>query len=194
MQRVLPDRPWPVHAATAIRRLERRAAAALPPHTPMQRAGLAAARLTLALAPHARKIWVACGPGNNGGDGFEAALHLKQWGKEPVVTWLGDEAKAPEDARTSLQRARAAGVRFAAEPPANWDFALDALLGIGATRAPAGALLAHIARLNADSARVLAIDLPSGLDADTGRAGACVQAAHTLSLLALKPGLFTGAG
>ena len=194
MQRVLPDRPWPLHTVAAIRRLEQRAAAALPPHTLMQRAGLAAARLTLALAPHARTLWIACGPGNNGGDGFEAALHLKQWGKEPVVTWLGDEAKAPPDALASLQRARAAGVRFADEPPADWDFALDALLGIGAARAPAGTLLSHIEWLNADSAQVLAIDLPSGLDADTGRAGACVQAAHTLSLLALKPGLFTGSG
>jgi hydroxyethylthiazole kinase-like uncharacterized protein yjeF len=178
----------------AIRRLEQRAAAALPPHSLMQRAGLASARLALALAPHARTIWIACGPGNNGGDGFEAALHLKQWGKEPVVTWLGDEAKVPADAGASLQRARAAGVRFAVEAPANRDFALDALLGIGATRAPSGALLAQIAMLNTDSARVLAIDLPSGLDADTGRAEACVLAAHTLSLLALKPGLFTAQG
>jgi hydroxyethylthiazole kinase-like uncharacterized protein yjeF len=194
MQRVLPDRPWPLHSVAAIRRLEQRAAAALPPHTLMQRAGLAAARLALALAPHARTIWIACGPGNNGGDGFEAALHLKQWDKDPIVTWLGDEAKAPEDARASLQRARAAGVRFATEAPAQWDFALDALLGIGAMRAPAGALLDHMERLNAGSGRVLAIDLPSGLNADTGHAETCVRAAHTLSLLALKPGLFTGMG
>jgi NAD(P)H-hydrate repair Nnr-like enzyme with NAD(P)H-hydrate epimerase domain len=76
MQRVLPDRPWPLHDVATIRRIERRAAAVLPPHTLMQRAGLAVARLALALAPHARSIWVACGPGNNGGDGFEAALHL----------------------------------------------------------------------------------------------------------------------
>src|SRR6478736_2023983 len=89
-----------------VRRLEQRAAAALPPHALMQRAGLAVARLALALAPHARTIWVACGPGNNGGDGFEAALHLKQWGKDPVVTWLGEEARTPDDARASLQRAR----------------------------------------------------------------------------------------
>ncbi|MDB5858658.1 MAG: hypothetical protein JWQ76_2347 [Ramlibacter sp.] len=193
MQRVLPDRPWPLHSIAAIRRLEQRAAA-LPPHTLMQRAGLATARLTLALAPHARTLWIACGPGNNGGDGFEAALHLKQWGKEPVVTWLGEEAKAPEDARASLQRARAAGVRFSPEPPPDWDFALDALLGIGSTRAPAGTLLDHMQRLNAGRARVLAVDVPSGLAADTGHAETCVQAAHTLSLLALKPGLFTGVG
>ena len=194
MQRIVPGPAWPWHDVVAIRRIEQRAAAALPPHTLMQRAGLAVARLTLALAPHARTIWIACGPGNNGGDGFEAALHLQQWGKEPVVTWLGEEAKAPADASASLQRARAAGVRFASQPPASWDFAIDALLGLGASRAPAGALLSQIQALNAGAAQVLAVDLPSGLDADTGRAETCVQAAHTLSLLALKPGLFTGQG
>ena len=148
MRRVSPDRSWPLHDVAGIRRLEQRAAAALPPHTLMQRAGLAVARLASALAPHARTIWIACGPGNNGGDGFEAAMHLRQWGAAPVVTWLGDEAKAPADALASLQRARAAGVRFANAPPAQWDFALDALLGIGAARAPEGALLDHIRLLN----------------------------------------------
>jgi hydroxyethylthiazole kinase-like uncharacterized protein yjeF len=194
MQRVTPDRSWPLHEVAAIRRLEQRAAAALPAHALMQRAGLAVARLALALAPHARTVWVACGPGNNGGDGFEAALHLKQWGKDPVVTWLGEEARAPEDARASLQRARAAGVAFAAEPPASHELAIDALLGIGGSRPAEGALRQHIERLNAGAAPVLAIDLPSGLNADTGQAPLAVRAAHTLSLLALKPGLFTAQG
>jgi len=193
MQRVLPDRPWPLHEVAAIRRLEQRAAAALPPHALMQRAGLAVARLALALAPHARTLWIACGPGNNGGDGFEAAMHLKQWGKEPVVTWLGEETRAPEDARASLHRARAAGVVFAAQPPEAYDFALDALLGIGATRKPEGPLLHQIDRLNA-GAPVLAVDIPTALNADTGQATHAVRARHTLSLLALKPGLFTAAG
>jgi hydroxyethylthiazole kinase-like uncharacterized protein yjeF len=175
----------------ATRRLEPAAAAALPSHTLMQRAGLAVARLALAVAPHARAVWVACGPGNNGGDGFEAALHLKRWGKEPVVTWRGDAARAPEDARASLQRARDAGVAFADAPPATWDLVLDGLLGIGSTRPPEGALRADIERMNAAAAPVLAIDVPSGLDADSGSATACVHAAHTLTLLALKPGLFT---
>jgi hydroxyethylthiazole kinase-like uncharacterized protein yjeF len=194
MQRVTPDRPWPLHDVAAIRRIEQRAAAALPPHTLMQRAGLAVARLALAVAPHARTAWIACGPGNNGGDGFEAALHLQAWGKAPVVTWLGEEARAPEDARASLARARAAGVVFAAEPPPAWDLAIDALLGIGARRAPAGALPALVQRMNAGGAPVLAVDVPSGLDADTGSAQGAVRATHTLSLLALKPGLFTAQG
>jgi hydroxyethylthiazole kinase-like uncharacterized protein yjeF len=161
----------------------------------MQRAGLATARLALALAPHARSIWVACGPGNNGGDGLEAALHLQQWGKAPVVTWLGSPGQAPADALASYQRAQAAGVHFAETPPANADLCIDALLGIGATRAPEGQLAAWIAHLNTFQAPVLAIDLPSGLNADTGASsGPCVKAQHTLSLLTLKPGLFTALG
>jgi hydroxyethylthiazole kinase-like uncharacterized protein yjeF len=110
------------------------------------------------------------------------------------VTWLGDEARMPEDARASLQRARAAAVRFAAEPPPQWDLAIDALLGIGSARAPDGVLLEHTRLLNASAAPVLSVDVPSGLDADTGHAAACVRATHTLSLLALKPGLFTAQG
>lgn len=194
MQRVTPDRPWPLHDVAAIRRLEQAASAALAPHTLMQRAGLAIARLALALAPHARTVWVACGPGNNGGDGFEAAMHLKRWGKEPVVTWLGDPQRAPEDARSSLQRARAAGVAFAAQAPDPCDLALDALLGIGSTRAPDGVMAQHIERLNACGAPVLAVDVPSGLDANTGHAALVVRAEHTIALIALKPGLFTAHG
>jgi ADP-dependent NAD(P)H-hydrate dehydratase / NAD(P)H-hydrate epimerase len=194
MQRVTPDRPWPLHDVAAIRRHEQAAAALLAPHALMQRAGLAVARLALAIAPHARTVWIACGPGNNGGDGFEAALHLKQWGKAAVITWLGDEARAPEDARASLQRLHAAGVVVAGEMPPAWDLAIDALLGIGSTRPPEGALLAQIEQLNAGGMPVLAVDLPSGLDADTGAAQAVVRASHTLGLLALKPGLFTASG
>jgi hydroxyethylthiazole kinase-like uncharacterized protein yjeF len=194
MQRVTPDRPWPLHDTASVRRIEQAAAAKLPAHTLMQRAGEAVARLALAVAPHARTVWIACGPGNNGGDGFEAALHLKQAGKDAVVTWSGDEAKAPPEAGASLARARAAGVRFEQAPPPQWDLAIDALLGIGATRAPQGALLAWLERMNEVAAPVLAVDLPSGLQADTGVAGAAVRATHTLSLVALKPGLFTAAG
>jgi hydroxyethylthiazole kinase-like uncharacterized protein yjeF len=193
MLRVTPESSWPLHGAAAIRHGEQQAAAALPPHALMQRAGLAVARLALAIAPHARTVWVACGPGNNGGDGFEAALHLQAWGKQPIVSWLGDEAKLPADARASLQRARAAGVPVLGAPPAQWDLAVDALLGLGSTRAPDGHLLDWIERMNAGGSPVLAIDLPSGLAADTGN-GRAARATHTLSLLALKPGLFTAHG
>jgi len=191
MQRITPDRPWPLLGAAATRAAEQAEAALLPPHTLMRQAGLAVARLTMALAPHAKTLWIACGPGNNGGDGMEAAMHLRQWGKQPVVTWSGDEAKAPADAAASLRRAREAGVTFASEPPGHWDFAIDALLGLGHARPLEGLMAQWAAALG--KGRTLAVDLPSGLDADTG-SGAALRATHTLSLLSLKPGLFTAGG
>lgn len=193
MLRITPDRRWPLFDSATTRRIEQTLALALPPHALMQRAGLAVARLALALAPHSRKVWIACGPGNNGGDGFEAAMHLQRWGKAAHVTWTGEEDKAPPDAMASLQRARKAGVTISTGLPAQWDLAIDALLGIGNSRAPEGRLAECIARLNEARAPVLAVDLPSGLHADTG-GGLAVRASHTLSLLTLKPGLFTANG
>ena len=225
MQRIAPHQPHPLYNTAATRRIEQAAAAALPPHTLMQRAGLAVARLAQALAPHARTVWIACGPGNNGGDGLEAALHLQRSGRQVVVTWLGDPDHAPADARASWQRAQGAGVhcehdlQWADAPPTNLtaaDLCIDALLGLGASsrvlsratapaRQPDPRLLACLHALRRSPAPVLAIDLPSGLDADTGQFAPGLAphaehpthrqpAHHTLSLLTLKPGLFTAAG
>ncbi len=180
----------------ATRRIEQTAQAALPPHTLMARAGLAVAQLALAIAPNAQRIWIACGPGNNGGDGLEAALHLQSWGKQPVVTWLGSASRAPLDAAASYQRALDAGVRFAQTPPYEFEFCIDALLGIGSQlREPTGHMADWIHQINASQTPVLAVDLPTGLHADTGAVTQLsVQATHTLSLLTLKPGLFTAHG
>lgn len=185
-----------LHGVAATRSIEQAVQAILPPHTLMHRAGLAVAQLALAIAPHARSIWIACGPGNNGGDGLEAALHLQRWGKAPVVTWLGSPDTAPPDAAASYQRAVDAGVTFAESPPNHCDLCIDALLGVGAhSRAPEGRMAAWITLLNTGLAPVLAVDLPTGLHADTGHAALhSVQASHTLSLLTLKPGLFTAHG
>jgi len=201
MQRVLPSNTeWPLFDAAHTQRIELRERAGLPAHTLMARAGDAVARLALAIAPHAQRVWVAAGPGNNGGDGLEAAAHLCQAGRQVVVTLLGDAGALPDDAREALARARAAGVQVVeslGEPAlAAHDIAIDALLGIGVTRAPQGAIADAIRQLNALACPVLAVDLPSGLHAGTGQAlgDACVNAGHTLALLSLKPGLFTGAG
>jgi hydroxyethylthiazole kinase-like uncharacterized protein yjeF len=192
---VLAGPQWPLHDIAATRTLESAALAAAPPHTLMQRAGLACARMALALAPHARAIWVAAGPGNNGGDGMEAAMHLHNAGCEVTVTCLGDPATASPDATASRARARAAGVAFAESPPSQWDLCIDALLGIGATRPPEGVMAEWIHRMHGAAAPVLAVDNPTGLNADTGEAAAvCVKARATLSLLTLKPGLFTADG
>lgn len=197
MQRILPTtRELALLDVVHTRALEQRTAATLPPFTLMARAGEATARLALAVAPHARRVWVAAGPGNNGGDGLEAASHLQRWGKDVSVSLFGDAAALPVDARAALAHAQAAGVRIEAEPMDAPDLAIDALLGIGASRAPQGPLEAAIRGLNALSCPVLAVDVPSGLHADTGQplGDACVVATHTLAMLALKPGLFTAAG
>ena len=197
----------PIHSFTppialfdraGTRALEARALADLPAHTLMRRAGEAVARLALAIAPHARRVWVAAGPGNNGGDGLEAARILRQAGKDAAVLLTGDPLRLPADAADAFARARTAGVPVDSGPEGlgTHDLAIDALLGIGATRVPEGRLADAVHRLNALACPVLAVDVPSGLDVDTGRAygEACVVARHTLSLLTLKPGLFTADG
>ena len=199
MQRITAEADAPLFDIAATRRIEHVAAAALPPHTLMQRAGRAVARLAMALAPDARTVWIACGPGNNGGDGFEAAAQLQRHGFHPVVTHAGDTERLPADARVSFERARAAGVTFADSPPAAWDLAIDALLGIGARRPPEGVMAEWLARTRTSAAPLLSVDLPSGLNADTGTWGGPSLAAPTgrhfcLTLLTRKPGLFTGRG
>jgi hydroxyethylthiazole kinase-like uncharacterized protein yjeF len=185
------------------RALEQQAQAGLAPHTLMRRAGVAVARLAIAIAPHAQRVWIAAGPGNNGGDGLEAAVLLKRAGRDVRVTLCGDAARLPPDAGDALARAQAAGVAIGDTHPSAFtrtlaphDLAIDALLGLGVSRAPQGPLAALIDELNALACPVLAVDLPSGLDAHTGQAlgGVCVNAAHTLALLTLKPGLYTGHG
>ena len=183
------------------RRLERRAAAALCEHALMARAGLALTRLARAIAPHARRVWIAAGPGNNGGDGLVLATALHRAGVEVGVTLVGHAADRalPPDAAWALAEARAAGVAMSAELPgadAQVDLGVDALLGVGQTRAPAGALADAIAALNALRVPVLSVDAPTGLATDNGAqlGGAAVRATHTLTLLTPKPGLFTGAG
>ncbi|KQB58621.1 NAD(P)H-hydrate epimerase, partial [Acidovorax sp. SD340] len=221
MHRITAHQPYPLFNTAATRRLENAAAAALPPHTLMQRAGLAVAQLAQAMAPHARTVWIACGPGNNGGDGLEAAMHLQRSGRKVVVTWLGQPDTAPADAKASWQRARDACVVWADTAPGDLganDLCIDALLGIGVSssphspaRTPDARLQACLQALHRSPAPVLAVDLPSGLDAATGPFAAGLAPAppphqhyhlhhqappprHTLSLLTLKPGLFTAAG
>ncbi len=193
--RITAGHPWPLYDIGATRALERAGLASTPEHALMRRAGLATARLALALHPHADAIWVAAGPGNNGGDGMEAALHLHAQGKRVLVTWLGTRASAPADAAAAHDRACAAGVPFASTPPDRWDLCIDALLGIGASREPDGAMAQWIAHIGQSVAPVLSIDIPTGLHANTGVVTSSrVQAHATLCLLTLKPGLFTADG
>ena len=202
-QPVLPSRQrWPLWDAVSSRRIEAQALAVQPQHTLMERAGLGLARLALAVAPQARRIWVAAGPGNNGGDGLVAARWLHAQGLAVQVSLLGDAARQPADAQCALAQARQSGVTISTSPGSTGfemqptDLAIDALLGLGGCRAPDGAIALAVQQLNAGRAPVLAVDLPTGLCGDTGqRLGEhAVRAAHTLALLTLKPGLFTALG
>jgi hydroxyethylthiazole kinase-like uncharacterized protein yjeF len=196
--RILPGTaPWPLFDVDTSRAIEAHALAQHAPHELMQRAGMAVAQLARAVAPHARSVWVACGPGNNGGDGLVAATHLHQAGLSVRVSLVGDATRLPCDARQALAQALHHGVPVAAElPESRADLAVDALLGLGATRAAQGAMADAIVRLNQWPQTVLAVDLPSGLSANTGQllGAQAVRASHTLSLLTLKPGLFTAQG
>ncbi|HGL4262381.1 TPA: NAD(P)H-hydrate epimerase, partial [Burkholderia dolosa] len=181
-----------------LRAAEADAAAALPPHTLMSRAGAAAARwLSERIGRDDRPVWFAVGPGNNGGDALVAAAQLQQLG---VAThaWMPVPIK-PDDAQWALGLARAAGVPLSAEPPASFDgyaWVVDGLFGIGLARPLDGAFAEQARRIAAHArrgGRVLALDVPSGLDGDTGTivgAGAAVAATHTLTFIGAKPGLY----
>lgn len=163
----------------------------------MQRAGLAVAKLSLAIAPHAQRIWLACGPGNNGGDGLVAARWLHALGREVHVSLLPGAGPTPSDAAWALAQAQEAGVTISGEPPRfAAELGIDALLGLGSSRAPDGTMAAWIQALNALNAPLLAVDQPTGLGSDTGRllGAASVRASDTLALLTLKPGLLTAQG
>ena len=206
LQSLNPDCAWPVHDRAGIRALETLLQArSLDPL--MQQAGLATAQLALAVAPHAQHIWVAAGPGNNGGDGIEAAFHLHQWGKSVAVSLIGQAEELPADAQAAWQRARHAGVPISNTMPIDGlnnlgpkDLIIDALLGIGSTRPLQGPMVPWVQAINQSCAKVLAVDVPTGLDADSGQLSGqthefhCVKADHTLTFIAAKAGLFMGHG
>ncbi|WP_277187543.1 NAD(P)H-hydrate dehydratase [Caballeronia sp. BR00000012568055] len=185
-----------------LRALEARAAAALPPHTLMARAGAAAAQCLLDTFEHdpestALPVWLAAGPGNNGGDALVMAEQLHRAGVK-VRVCMPVEVK-PDDARWALESARAAGVVIDQEPPASFDeygWLVDGLFGIGLTR-PLEGVFATIATRLSRHARVLALDIPSGLNSDTGApvgVGDAVRASATITFIGAKPGQFTADG
>lgn len=198
LQRIAPDTgPWPLHDVAASRAAERAGLAGSAPQALMQRAGASVARLAAAWAPNARRVLVFAGSGNNGGDGLVAATRLHASGRRVQVAFIGDAGRLPADAADAMARAVAAGVPVSNAPPSigTDDLVVDALLGLGSTRPPEGHMADAVARINDARAPVLAVDLPTGLDADSGRRnGTAVHAHVTLSLLTLKPGLFTGHG
>ena len=158
----------------------------------MQRAGVAVARLALAVAPHATAIWIPCGPGNNGGDGYTAATELVRLGKRPIVSQLKGTHPASADFQFCRSQALLAGVQIQDTAPTTFDLCIDAMFGIGKHSDFDATCITWIRTINASNAIVLSVDGPTGLNADTGQASLhTVTADHTLSLLTLKQGFFT---
>ena len=166
--RAAPLSDTPLLRSDELRTLEARHADAVPPL--MERAGRAAADFARQLlAGRQAPVLVFAGPGNNGGDARVMARLLGQQGIRVVVAGAED-----------------------AVPAGDYGLVVDGLFGIGLTRPVAGPYAVLVARINAFAGPVLALDIPSGLDGDTGRVlGAAVRATHTISFIGGKPGLYT---
>ncbi len=201
----LPDpggRWTALHHQAAARACETQALRAAAPHTLMQAAGLAVAKVAQAVSPHGRRAWTVVGPGNNGGDGLVAALALHRAGWQVELSLLPSGGAVPDDARWALDQARAAGLRLQQGPRAPStapDLVIDALLGRGQSRAPDHAMataLGEIRHWTELGTPALAVDLPTGLCGDSGRllTPLAVQARATVALLTCAPGLFTAHG
>ena len=184
---------FPIYTTRAIRKLEELAAPAS--GTLMERAGAAAAEFARDLCGDtAKAILVVAGPGNNGGDAFEVAAHLKRWFFRVSVVFSGERGKLPKDAQAALGKWEAAGGTLLGEIPGEprFDLAVDGLFGTGLARALTGTHGTLVEKLNALGVPILALDVPSGIDADTGAIMGCaVRASHTLTFIAHKPGLLT---
>ncbi len=185
----------PIYTTSAMRELEALAGAASPIPTLMERAGAAAAEYARSLCGDTTKdVLVAAGPGNNGGDAFEVATHLKRAFFRVAVVFAGERGKLPQDARHALGKWETAGGTLLEDIPADRSFglAVDGLFGIGLTRPLTGAHAALVEKLNALGAPILSLDIPSGINADTGAVLGCtVRASHTITFIAHKPGLLT---
>ncbi len=192
--------PSPIYRAAQVRALDRFAIerCGIPGYSLMTRAGEAAFRLMRTRWPAAERITVLCGPGNNGGDGYVIARLALAAGLTVRVVALSDPAALKGDARRAWQDLIATGGTTLEWQDAELDRAelvVDAIFGTGLDRPMPRAYLERVDQLNASGRPILAIDLPSGLDADRGQPlTSAVQADACISFVGLKIGLFVGKG
>jgi NAD(P)H-hydrate epimerase len=170
---------------------------ALPTLVLMENAGRGAAERLRARLQAGDRVTIACGPGNNGGDGAVVARHLDAWDIPVRVVWFTDPDHLRGDAATQHEILRRSGIdQSSVTDPADlnslWQGAawvVDALLGTGLTRPVEGLLAQVIASLNGSGLPILSLDLPSGLDTDTGLPlGIAVRATFTTTFVAPKLG------
>jgi len=187
----------PLYSTHAARALDARATQALggDPYALTQRAGLAAWQHLLLHWPEAQRIVVVCGPGSNGGDGYVLARHAHRAGRRVDVVHLPAHVPGNPVAQRACTDYVAGGGQVTlfdgALPMA--DVVVDALFGIGLSRAPERDVQVLVDAINRQAAPVFALDVPSGVDADKGCApGAAVLATRTLQFIARHAGLHTG--
>jgi ADP-dependent NAD(P)H-hydrate dehydratase / NAD(P)H-hydrate epimerase len=195
--------PVELHTAAQCRELDRLAIErqGVDGFALMQRAGRAAFETLLQRWPRVRRLVIYCGRGNNAGDGYVIAGLARELGLSVRLLQLGDPADLRGDAARALQWAAARGVTPEDVDPApagaeaETDVVVDALLGTGLRGSLGGAFAAAAQRINASGCPVLAVDVPSGVDADSGAADpAAVKATVTVSFIGRKLGLHTGPG
>lgn len=193
--------PYALYRADQVRALDRQAIErfAIPGRELMARAGAAAFDLIKQRWPQARTLVILTGLGNNAGDGFVLAALAQRAGLLVQVLQLGDRAKLGGDALHHAEQWAAAAMPGAWHDynglPQKCDLIIDAMLGTGLQRGLRGAWLQAVQAVNAHAAPVLAIDIPTGLHADTGIAlGAAIRADATISYIGLKQGMFTADG
>lgn len=192
--------PLTVYSQAQIRDLDRFAIEQLsiPSYTLMTRAGEAALRTMRSCWPASQRVVILCGPGNNGGDGYVLARAALAQRMDVRLVAFSDPEKLAGDARRAWEDFRGAnGVAMSwhADVLSNADVIIDAIFGVGLARPVDGEIAACIDCVNKSSAHVLSLDIPSGLDADSGRVlGAAVQADRTIAFLGLKLGFYLGEG
>ncbi len=193
------NRPTAIYSAAQVRALdaweiEKRR---VPGYTLMTRAAEGALKILRGRWPQARRIAIVCGGGNNGGDGYVLARLARAAGLEAMVLAATPPDKLTGDARRAQEEFVAAGGfahPFAADALSGSDVVVDALLGTGAKGPPRPDALSAIRAINAARRPVLALDIPSGVDADTGAVHEAVRAELTVTFVAFKSGLFLGDG
>ena len=188
----------PLFMAADIRAIDRQWADARPATPLMERAGAAAAELAGTLASESGgPVLVLAGPGNNGGDALVAARRLAARGCRVVVVSRADPARLPPDAARAWAAWRESGGTPLADiaPSQRFSLVIDGLFGVGLQRDITGEEARWIEQANGLDCPKLALDVPSGLDSDSGRIRGCaLRADHTLTFLGFKPGLFTADG
>jgi len=194
------NRPTAIYSAAQVRALdaweiEKRR---VPGFTLMTRAAEGALKVLRGRWPQAKRVAVVCGAGNNGGDGYVLARLARAAGLDALVLAAAPPDKLDGDARRAQEEWLATGGSahpFAADALSGSDLIVDALLGIGLDGPPRPDALAVIRAINAAKRPVMSLDIPSGVNADSGAVHeAAVRAEITVTFVALKSGLFLGAG